>query len=285
MKKFTAVVAGAILTMAMASIACANESKLFPTDVLKQSQFAGTVGYEFQYGAKQNDYDGGHYDYTATAHKAKINAQVGLGYGLEAGVAWNLIPSARVVNDNYSTFPGEKGVYEYSGGMNPTFSLKYSPAELLGLSKDIGMTLGYSYTPANWGAKKLGHDVDVHQVTAFGSLETGKFKSFLGYEGEFPNAKEFREPNIHAAVVGTEYDFSESLTLSADLKGGFIGGSVEAAAHKALNLDLGVQYALTHNIWAVPTYGLHWTERHGATDQTIGAEMRNVWGLAIRTVF
>jgi hypothetical protein len=286
MKKFGGLFLVVLLLAASVSSAFAIDSYIFPTDVLKLGNVGATAGYEFGYGAKKDHFPEGSYDYSETVNQLILNAQVGIGYGLQAGVASYAVPSTRVINDNYSDSPGRKYVFDHSGIANPTFSLRFSPVELLALPNDIGLSIDYDFKPGKWGSSQLSdHGYDTHTVAAYGSLVTGPFRTYLGWVGNFNDAANFREPNINEIAAGMEYNFSTSLAFTVDSKAGFVGSSTYTGEHRIANIGFGTQYAVLKNVFVRPFIDVEYIENYRYGQQIFGDLFYEEFGVALRAIF
>ncbi|MDR3580113.1 MAG: hypothetical protein P4L44_09140 [Oryzomonas sp.] len=286
MKKFGCLLIVVLMLAACVSSAFAIDSYIFPTDVLKQGYVGATAGYDFGYGARKINFPEGTYDYSETVNQLILDAQVGIGYGLQAGVASYAVPSTRVINDHYSDSPGRKYVFDHSGIANPTFSLRFSPVELLALPNDIGIAIDYAFKPGNWGSSHLSdHGYDTHTVATYGSLVTGPFRTYLGWVGNFNDAANFRESNSNEIAAGTEYNFSKSLAFTVDSKAGFVGSSTTTGEHRIANIDFGTQYAVVRNVFVRPFIDVEYVENYRYGHQALGDLFYEEFGVVLRAIF
>jgi hypothetical protein len=282
-----AVLAGlaAAATLSLATYAFALDSYVFPTDVLPQSNVAVEAGYNFLHDSRTDNYTGGSFHYEEYAHSLDLNAQAGLGYGVQIGFDESAITSDRITNTGYTTAPSTKYIFGRSGFENPTFTVKASPADMLKLVKTLGLAAQYAYTPNHWGSSHVSNGYDTHAVSAYGSLATGPFRSYIGWAGQFNGAATYRAGNTQTISLGTEYNLNKELALTLDADFDRVSSSTFTTSYDIAGAMLGAQYALAKNIFFIPYFGAHYQAHHNWDGMTREDTSVETAGAAIKAIF
>jgi len=270
---------------------------VFPTDVL--GKYVGAVTAKYTFGTSDVNTvltAAGTRDTQENkieSHLLELKAELGLGYGIQAGVSQKIEIDGRTE----LTFDSDPtAVTKYSGGYNPVFEIAWNPKRPCNSQDPFQISFLYKVKPKGIASRQISDDFTQQSGTAFMSYKLAKLRPYVGYSFTHYGNSNFGSIGHSDTIMGgVEYSAAKRLKLNLDYSAVISRGDYLVCSNTTNNIGASVEYKVpvtTVGIYLVPFVKAGFNER--LTYKTAGTGYDSITGapfviyssgLAMKAVF
>lgn len=241
----------ALALLALPALAAETKSPAtFATDILAPMSGAVTLSYSYSSDNPTTTITDGtdthkrELDWQRSTMQAK--AELGLGYGLQLGVAQSVEVGGKVTGSMNGVIDIDQ---KMSGGYNPLFELKWNPMQLLMPKHPLQVVASYRFKPKGIAAKSVYDDYTQHSgsvVASYALPELG-LRPFIGYDFTTYGADEegFEQGHVNTGTIGSELTIMNGLTATASYSFARRSGATEyLGGYNVQTIHLDAQYKI-----------------------------------------